>query len=185
MRTPLRLVAVASAALLLPACTVGTDPDSAPSDSTMDVQPSIVDGPPDLEAARGNAAAWCALVPPPLIASTLGMELSEPTASFSADEVHCTYLPVAEGGLTIQVQFRLAQDQSSFTTFRTESELPGVDTTELSGVGDEAYYSSSEFGDVVTNTVTARKGSVVFIVGAPTPLPEVTDLVQQVLAKLV
>lgn len=183
MRTALRLLAVASAALLLPACTVAA-PDSAPSDSTLEAQPSIVDGPPDLEAA-GNAAAWCALVPPPLIASTLGMELSEPTASFSAEEVHCTYQPVADGGLTIQVQFRLAQDQASFATFRTESGTPGVETMDLAGVGDEAYYSSSEFGDVVTNTVTARKGTVVFILGAPTPLDEVKALVQQVLAKLV
>src|SRR5690606_12828996 len=67
---------------------------------------------------------------------------------------------------------------------REESAIPGVSIEDLADVGDEAFYTSSEFGDVVTNTVTARQGSVVLIVGAPCPLEEVTDLVRHVSAQL-
>jgi hypothetical protein len=190
MRTPIRLLATASAALLLlSGCMVAPDStsDTGLGDSTMDVpgaDPSTVDGPPDVEPAEGNAAAWCGLVPPSLIDSTLGMKLQQPIPSFSAAEVHCTYSPVENGGLTILVQFRLQQDHDTFAAFREESAIPGEPSVDLPGVGDEAYYVSSDFDAVVTHTVTARHSSVVVIVGAPTPLEDVTALVQAVLAQL-
>jgi hypothetical protein len=188
MRTATRLLTVASAALLLSACTAA--PDSALEDATVDVlaepEPTVVVEPlqGDMEAARSNAAAWCALIPSSLVASTLGMQLQPPTASFSAHEVHCTYLPVEDGGRTIEVHFLLSQDHGGFVAVREASEIPGVQIADLPDVGDEAFYTSSEFGDVVTNTVTARQGSVVLTVGAPSPLEEVTDLVRQVLDQL-
>jgi hypothetical protein len=188
MRTVIRLLATASAALLLSACSAAA-PESAPSSSALDE--SVAPEPPasepveeDAEAAHSNAAAWCALIPSSLVASTLGMELQPPAASFSAEEVHCTYQPVDEGGRTIQVHFRLSQDHERFLAVREESEIPGVSIADLPNVGDEAFYTSSEFGDVVTNTVTARQGSVVLTVGAPTPLEDVTDLVRQVFDQL-
>jgi hypothetical protein len=190
MRTAIRLLTTASAALLLlSACTAV--PDSASSDSTMDTsagpEPPVAVEPlqEDMEVSRSNAAAWCALVPSSLVASTLGMQLQSPTASFSAEEVHCTYLPVEDGGRTIQVYFRLSQDHETFVAVREEAEIPGVEVANLTDVGDEAFYTSSQFGDVVTNTVTARQGSVVLTVGAPSPLEEVTELVRRVLEQLV
>src|SRR5690606_36365907 len=102
MRTAFRLLAVASAAFLVSDCTVAPASDSAAPESTVDSsavpESSIVEPFEDMDAARSNAAAWCALVPPSLVASTLGMELNEPTASFSGEEVHCTYRPVEDGG---------------------------------------------------------------------------------------
>ncbi|MBX6750289.1 MAG: hypothetical protein IRY85_11585 [Micromonosporaceae bacterium] len=188
MRTAIRLLAAASAALLLSACSAA--PNSVSSDPAMDTQaepepPAVVEPlEEDMEAARSNAAAWCALIPSSLVASTLGMQLESPTASFSAEEVNCTYLPVEDGGRTIQVQFRLSQDHESFIAVREESDIPGVEIADLPNVGDEAFYTSSEFGDVVTNTVTARQGSVVLTVGAPSPLEGVTELVRQVFDQL-
>jgi hypothetical protein len=154
-------------------------------DSAAEAEPSIVESLPQLETVRSNASAWCALIPPSLVAATLGMQLKEPAASFSAQEVHCTYLPVEDGGLTIQVLFRLSQDHEQFVAFREESAVPGVSVADLTSVGEEAHYSSSEFGDVVTHTVAARQGSVVLVVGAPSPLDDVTELVREVFAQLV
>ena len=189
MRTAIRLLTTASAALLLlSACTAV--PDSASSDSTMDTsagpEPPVAVEPlqEDMEVSRSNAAAWCALVPSSLVASTLGMQLQPPTASYSAEEVHCTYPPVEDGGRTIQVQFRLAQDHERFLALREESDSSGLSTSDLPGLGDEAFYTSSEFGEVVAYTVTARQGSVVLTVGAPSPLEGVMELVRQVFGQL-
>lgn len=188
MRTVIRLLTAASAALLLSACSAAPDAAPSSSDSETSAEPELPASEPyeeDMEAARSNAAAWCALIPSSLVASTLGMELQPPMASFSAEEVHCTYQPVEDGGRTIQVHFRLSQDHERFLAVREESEIPGVSIADLPGVGDEAFYTSSEFGDVVTNTVTARQGSVVLTVGAPSPLEDVTELVRQVFDQLV
>jgi hypothetical protein len=187
MRTVIRLLTTASAALLLSACSAA--PDQAPSETELDTPAGLelpAAGPveEDMEAARSNAAAWCALVPSSLVASTLGMQLQPPTASYSAEEVHCTYPPVEDGGRTIQVQFRLAQDHERFLALREESDSSGLSTSDLPGLGDEAFYTSSEFGEVVAYTVTARQGSVVLTVGAPSPLEGVMELVRQVFGQL-
>lgn len=191
MRTVIRLITAASAALLLSACSAA--PEAGPAGSSLEPSPEPEvdlaapvsdDTTEDGEEAESNAAAWCALVPSSLVASTLGMSLQPPTASFSAEEVYCTYLPVEDGGRTIQVQFRLSQDHAGFVAVREESEIPGVSVADLPDVGDEAFYTSSEFGDVVTNTVTARRGSVVLTIGAPSPLEQVANLVRLVLAQL-
>src|SRR5262245_36012914 len=112
MRT--RLVAVASAALLflLQGCTAapGDVSDLATEVSTVDSQPgstSTVEGSPEI-LDTGNAAAWCDLVPPATVEAALDTEVHEPTATFSTEEVHCTYRPVDDGGLTIFVQYILA-----------------------------------------------------------------------------
>lgn len=190
MRTVIRLVTAASAALLLSACSAG--PESAPAtDASPETEAAVVEPlqdenpvPEDLEEDQSNAAAWCALVPSSLVASTLGLQLHPPTASFSAEEVRCTYLPMDEGGRTIQVHFLIAQDHERFVAVREESETLGVSVADLPDVGDEAFYTSSEFGEVVTNTVTARQGSVVLTIGAPSPLEDVTTLVRQVFDQL-
>lgn len=188
MRTPIRLLAVASAALLLlPGCTAA--PGSAPDagGSTVDpegVGPLEAEGPPDVGDA-GNAAAWCALAPPALVDETLGLQTQDPVASFSADQVHCDYQPAEAGGSALVVQFLLGQDHESFTAYRLDVENISEPSQDLTGVGDEAFYRRSEFGSAVNYVVAARKGSVVLLVDAPSPLDDVTDLMVQVLAQLV
>lgn len=186
MRTPIRLLAVASAGLLLiSGCSAA--PDSGQLDSTMDAeQTSSVDSPPRANVAEtGNAAAWCALVPPALIAATLDVRLQEPTASFSAEEVQCDYLPVEDSGPTIDVEFHFGHDHDSFVAYRDAVENESEPSADLTEVGDEAFYRRSEFGSFVTYVVAARQGSVMILVDAPGSLEDVTELVKQVLAKLV
>jgi hypothetical protein len=189
MRTPLRLLAVASVALLLLAGCVAA-PDAAPDGSggsTVDpggTDSSTLEGPPDLENA-GNAAAWCDLASPSLIGETLGLQMQEPIASFTAEEVHCDYLPVEAGGATLAVQFLLGHDHDTFAAYRDQVENPSEPSADLAGVGDEGFYRRSEFGSTATYVAAARKGTVVVLVDAPSSLDEVTDLMVQVLAQLV
>jgi len=187
MRTALRLLAVASAAMLLAGCSVVSGPEPTRTDSLTDVGPdpngTTVEGPPNVEE-MGNAAAWCALAPPDLIDATLGLQLRAPLATFTSAEVTCDYLPVNDGDPGIVVRFLLGYDRDTFADYRDEVENVSEPSSDLAGVGDEAFYRRSEFGELVSYVVTARKGSVVLLVDAPSSLDEVTSLVSQVLAQL-
>jgi hypothetical protein len=119
-----------------------------------------------------------------LIDATLGLEMQEPIASYSADEVRCDYRSVDDGGQALVVQFLLGQDHDSFAAYRTAVENQSEPSEDLEGVGDEAFYRRSVFDALVTHVVAARQGSVILLVDAPASLDEVTDLMVQVLAQL-
>ncbi len=182
-RSALFLATLAALVAALGGCQAVPAPSGGPSDeSTEDTTVG-----PDSTTPAGTDPArppGCALAPATLIKTTLGMSLREPTESFDDTEIDCTYLPVQESDLTILLRFRLGQDHASFVTYRTDSETNGEPTTDVNDVGDEAYFSTTEFGITITHTVVARQGSVVVIVSAPTSLDSVKNLTRQILASL-
>ena len=139
---------------------------------------------PDASITGHARPPGCDLAPAALIKSTLGMNLREPTESFDDTEIDCTYVPVQANDLTILLRFRVGQDHASFVTYRNDFETNGQPTTDLTDVGDEAYYSTTESGTTITHTVAARQGSVVVTVGAPTSLDSLKNLIRQILAAL-
>lgn len=189
IRSRIFVAAVAASVGLLSACTAA--PMSEAADGVAQTtEASVNEGAPStVEPSRTpsttGAGAWCALVPPSLVASTLGIQLREPTASFTPDEIRCTYVPVTEGELTIGVRFRVHQDQATFAAYRESLERPAEPLLDLAGVGDEAFYRTNEFDIQVTHIVVARVGTVVVQLEAPGTLEDCTALVQAVLAKLV
>jgi len=162
-----------------------SEADGAPQTT---VAPLDEDAPSTVEPTRPpsttGAGAWCALVPPSLVASTLGIQLREPTASFTPDEIRCTYVPVTEGELTIGVRFRVHQDQTTFAAYRASLDRPTEPMLDLAGVGDEAIYRTNEFDIQITHVVIARAGSVVVELEAPGTLEGCTALVKAILAQL-
>jgi hypothetical protein len=132
-----------------------------------------------------GAAAWCALAPPAMAEAALGLQVQVPTASFTSEEIRCTYRPVQEGGDTIRLRFRPDQDHDSFLAYRDSVAAGQFDpVVDLPGVGDEAFYSTSEFDVLVSQTLVARQNSVILIIEAPGALEPVTALATQVLAQL-
>ena len=101
----------------------------------------------------------CAAVSPALIKQTLNLDVSAPTQVAEDTSVECTY-PSGVGNHSVIVRFETEQGIVSFADRRRSSDADGQPTSDVSGVGDEAYSSSVEFGDTVTNTLVARKGSV-------------------------
>jgi hypothetical protein len=135
---------------------------ASPSTSTEDTGPEATTATATSEptqASGPNVRPTCALAPASLIKETLNADVSGP-AQVSADtSVECTYLS-GIGGHTVIVRFKTDQDAASFANDRRESDNTGEPTSDVSGVGDEAYQSSVEFGDTVTNTMVARKGTM-------------------------
>jgi len=184
MRSGFRTAVVAVVTVvggLLAACTTASDTGA---DSTMDPQDVVTLPSSTVDAPDPSIGAWCALVPASLVASTLGIELREPTESFTTEEIRCTFVPVSEGELTIAVRFRVDQTAGTFAAYRASLERPDEPTSDLPGVGDEAFYRTNEFDIQVTQILVARQGAVAVELQAPGALEACANLVRAILAQL-
>jgi hypothetical protein len=177
---------IISVGLLASGCTMA--PDQAPASAagaSQSIDTSTLES-PDLPSVPVPPAGApdCGLVPPSVVESTMDLELEAPTESFSADGIHCNYVPVDPDGPTIIVEFRTGQDHASFVAYRQANAIIGETETDVGGVGDEAYVRTGEFDALVSNTLVARKGDILFIVTAPVPVERCVALAQAVLGAL-
>jgi hypothetical protein len=170
MRPRLPLVLLATAAIL-GGCTPAPTPDTpnGSSDNTS--------GPPTTQTA---ITPGCALVPAAVIKASLNIAVSEPNQTTSGSTISCDYLP-ADGAHTVVITFTTDQDKDSFARTRRSLDAGGHPTTDVPGLLDEAYVSSDEFGDTVTNSLVARKGSVSMSVAAVASVEAEKSLVAKVL----
>lgn len=136
------------------------------------------------EVGTPAAAPNCAVAPAPVVSSTLGKQVSEPSEIANAAVTECTYLSSGGGGGTVIVRYQTQENATTFAAGRHGFEESGQPTTDVKGFLDEAYYTSSEFGDNVTNTLVARKGSVEVQVMADASIDAEKALVQKIFEKL-
>jgi hypothetical protein len=158
-------------------CSASTSPQSTEADS----------GDPDVsETATGSptpANLSCDLAPASLVKSTLGADVSPPAQIANANGIECTYL-TGIGGRTVVIRFANGDGKDAFAIGRQGYDASGQPTTDVTDLGDEAYRSSTEFGDVVTITLVARKGSVEMLVAAVATVEQEKALVQKVFDSL-
>ena len=168
LRLPLALLANAA---VLGGCTPTPAPDAP------DGNAGNTSAPP---TAQTVIAPACALVPAAVIKASLNIAVSEPTQTTSGSTISCDYLP-ADGTYTVVVKFTTDEDKDSFARARRSLDSGGHPTTDVPGLLDEAYVSSDEFGDAVTNSLVARKGSVSMSVAAVASVDAEKNLVAKVL----
>jgi hypothetical protein len=168
LRLPLALFAVAAA---LSGCTT-----TAP---TTPAEPSG-DAPTGTEPAAAGPTPSCALVSAAVIKASLAIAVSEPKQTTSESTITCDYVP-ADGAHTVVITFRTGEDKDSFSRGRRTLDTSGQPTSDVSGLLDEAYVSSTEFGDTVTNSLVARKGQVTMSVAAVASVEAERSLVAKVL----
>ena len=125
-------------------------------------------------------APTCALVPAAVIKASLNLTVSEPTQTTIGSTVTCEYGP-ANGTPAVIVKFTTGEDKDSFARARRSLDNGGQPTSDVPGLLDEAYVSSTEHGDAVTNSLVARKGSTTISVVAAATLESEKSLVVKVL----
>jgi hypothetical protein len=134
---------------------------SSGSPSTTDGQSdaSIGAGDTPTEPASPAAQSSCKLAPASLIKEKLKLDVQAPSEVSADNTVECTYLSGQQGNSVI-VRFQAGRDATTFADRRHTADNGGQPTSDIAGVGDQAYQSSVEYGDTVTNTMVARKGAV-------------------------
>ena len=165
--------------LLVPAVALAGCTTTPPADGP-DQAETTADGTADPADPPTGAAPTCALVPAAVIKANLNVAVSEPTQTASGSTVTCDYRP-ADGALTVIIKFTTGEDRDSFARGRRSLDDGGEPTSDVPGLLDEAYLSSTEFDDIVTNSLVARKGSTTMSVAAVAPVEAEKSLIAKVL----
>jgi hypothetical protein len=176
MRLPLVVSAVV-AGMLLAGCTQSAD------DGVDSPDPSVsagvgTDGDPSTPVVQPT----CSMVSAAVVKATLGIDVQEPTQSTNDAVIGCAYAPATDGR-TLVIRFRTGQDAAAFARGRQEVDGSGQPTTDVA-LFDGGYSSSTEFGDIVTNTLVARKGPVEMLVTADASIDAEKALITKVLGGL-
>jgi len=155
-----RAAGVVLSMLLFSAC--GSSSDTASSDSGSSK------GCDSANAATVNAA--------------LGTSYGEPAVTTQSDVDVCTYTDNASH-LTGIIRFQKNTTHQMFSIARQGMDASGQKTTDVDGVGDEAYSSTFKASSLVPelNTVVARKGSREVLITASAPINKETDLAKKFL----
>lgn len=123
---------------LLSAC--GGSPSAAPGTASPSASP-----------AASAKAPGCDLVPGSLVTAQLGIAVGNPKATSNPLVITCMYAVGANPSGVI-IRFQIHEDHASFVDGKSKFNS----TTDVSGVGDEAYYAM-----LATYTaLVARKGTV-------------------------
>lgn len=154
-------VALAMSGLLLGACS--SDDASSGGDDT----------PPE-----------CTFTPLAEVRSTLADDTTaEPTSDRRNPSVNvCAY---AQRGIDAQViiRYEVDLDAESFAASKKAFNESGQPTTDISGVGDEAFTSSLTLGDDVFTSLMVRKGSKGLQIVNRAPLDKIETLATSILAR--
>jgi hypothetical protein len=161
--------------LALAGCSASTPPANGPDQT----EPTTADSTAE-STDQGAAAPTCANVSAVIIKANLNVTVSEPAQTISGSTVTCDYRP-ADGALTVIIKFTTGEDKDSFARGRRLLDNGGQPTSDVPGLLDEAYVSSTESGDAVTNSLVARKGSITMSVAATAPVEAEKSLVAKVL----
>ncbi|MEU4802727.1 hypothetical protein [Actinosynnema sp. NPDC023587] len=135
----------------LTACT--STPQSAPSSaapapSTTTTTSAAVDG------------IDCAKAPADVVGAALQLNLKHPTEVVDGPLVTCRY---EGGGASTEVRFRTGSDATTFAAGKAAFGT-GRKVADLPGFFDEAWTGTLGTGEVVSNTLSARKGPVEILV---------------------
>jgi hypothetical protein len=170
LRLPIAMVA---AVVALGGC-ANTPPPAAADPDPSNTSTSFAEPDPS------PVSVSCALVSAAIIQANLGLAVSEPSQTGNGSAISCDYRPVS-GALTVVITFATGEDKDSFARGRRSLDNGGQPTSDVPGLVDEAYVSSTESGDTVTNRLAARKGSIVMTVAAAASVDAEKSLVTKVL----
>jgi hypothetical protein len=160
MRSSLVRAAALGLAALFAAAACSQPPTDEPSTDVTSTAPA--------DGTVASKEPSCALAPPSLIKSALGLDVGAPTSATNPPVVGCTY----PGERSVIVRFQSGEDASSFTRGRQGFERTGQPTTDVAGFQDQAYTASTEFGDIVSTTLVARRGPVEILVTSTATLDQ-------------
>jgi hypothetical protein len=148
--------------LLLAAC--GSDKDSSSSSSS------------------NSSSKGCDSASASTVNSALGTNYGDPQVTSQDDVDVCTYTD-STTQLTGIIRFQKSTTHELFDVARQGMDSSGQKTTDLDGVGDEAYSSTFKASSLVPelNTVVARKGSKEVLITASASIDKEKDLANKLL----
>ncbi|WP_433269677.1 hypothetical protein ACQPZF_07630 [Actinosynnema sp. CS-041913] len=165
------LAAVVGLAVLA-GCT--STPDSAPAPTgTTSATPTTT--PTEV------AGISCATAPEDVVGATLRLNLTHPRETIDGTTVTCKY---DGGGADTVVRFQTKSDTAAFAAGKQGFGTGGQKVKDLPDFHDEAYTGTLGTGEVVQNTLVARKGAVEILVTSGANFEQEKKLVTELFERL-
>ncbi|NUT92680.1 MAG: hypothetical protein HOY78_11735 [Saccharothrix sp.] len=164
---------VAAGLLVLAGCTSAPAPAPAPTTGSTETATSTT------QAASGSLT--CENAPEDVVGAALQLNLKHPKETLNGIVVVCQY---EGGGANTMVRFQQESDADAFAQGKKGFTDSGQRVTDLPGFFDEAYTSTLGTGEVVQNTVVARKGDVEILVTSGANFEQEKKLVTELFDKL-
>lgn len=123
----------------------------------------------------------CSKAPEEVVGAALHLNLSHPKQTVNQNVVVCQY---DGGGVNTTVRFQSESDADAFAQGKKGFTDSGQRVTDLSGFFDEAYTSTLGAGEVVQNTLVARKGDIEVLVTSAANFEQEKKLVTELFGRL-
>jgi len=167
----LGLVALGPA--VLAGCTSAPDDPPPPATSSEQAAPITTQGEVD--------PVNCADAPEEVVGAALRLNLSHPRETVDGSAVTCRY---EGGGVETSVRFRTGADAGAFAEGKERAAGGGRKVKDLPGFHDEAYTATLGTGEVVENTLVARKGPVEIAVTSGANFEQEKKLVSELFERI-
>ncbi len=168
MRLVMRRGASAALALLATFLIAGCGSSSTAGSGTVSPSPG-----------GAHAKPGCDLAPASTVNAHLGVNAANPVATVNGPVTVCMYA-VGSNDSGVIVRFQSGMDHAGFIAARAGFTSSGQTTSDVGGVGDEAY--SSILADFTT--LVARKGTVEILITAKASLDAERGLMLELLGKV-
>ncbi|MEU7529129.1 hypothetical protein AB0A74_25605 [Saccharothrix sp. NPDC042600] len=123
----------------------------------------------------------CAKAPEEVVGAALQLNLAHPKQTVNQNVVVCQY---EGGGVNTMVRFQTETDADAFAQGKKGFTDSGQRVTDLGGFFDEAYTSTLGAGEVVQNTLVARKGDTEILVTSAANFEQEKKLVTELFGRL-
>ena len=123
----------------------------------------------------------CEKAPEEVVGAALQLNLKHPKQTVNDTVVVCQY---EGGGVTTTVRFQSGSDAAAFAKGRQGFVDSGQRVDELGGFFDEAYTSTLGAGEVVQNTLVARKDDIEVLVTSGANFEQEKKLVTELFGRL-
>ncbi|MBB5957719.1 hypothetical protein FHS29_004314 [Saccharothrix tamanrassetensis] len=127
------------------------------------------------------AGISCAKAPEDVVGAALQLNLNHPRETINGTVVTCQY---DGGGASTMVRFQTKSDAAAFAKGKEEFGGNGQKVKDLPDFHDNAYTGTLGTGEVVQNTLVARKGPVEILVTSGANFEQEKKLVTQLFERL-
>ncbi|XVV05308.1 hypothetical protein ACQPW3_07920 [Actinosynnema sp. CA-248983] len=123
----------------------------------------------------------CSKAPEEVVGAALQLNLAHPKQTVNQNVVVCQY---EGGGVNTMVRFQSESDADAFAQGKKGFTDSGQRVADLGGFFDEAYTSTLGAGEVVQNTLVARKGDIEILVTSAANFEQEKKLVTELFGRL-
>ena len=184
--TPMtRLSFLAASVLLVAGCSVHSVVRAAPASTSPSPAPSTPrDAGPGAAVAGPAPGPPCTVATAALVSAKLGFVLTGPNVDREPGATICTYDNPSNQAQSATVQLQYQVTAAAFATERNGFSSHGETTTDVPGLGEEAYAASLTIASVTNSTLVARKGTQEVLITSTAPTDRLPALMTAILAQL-